>query len=241
MVSKEQAAKEKRIADGVKEILVFRGFKVTNTVQDEDYIDVYGEKTEEGEKITVLARFFKNPQIGVKVIRELGKLQKEKDISETILVVESALTHYAKKEAVKLGIEIISSTNPLFNIFSHELVPKHEILTPEEVEEFLNKYKIKKHQIPKILETDPAVKSIQAKPGDIIRIIRNPELGEAGYYYRYVIKSASRLKLSETAPKKKKTRSKKARKVEIEEEEEEEVEEVEKTLPLEGDEEIFNL
>ena len=56
VVSKEQAAKEKRIADGVKEILAFRGFKVTNTVQDEDYIDVYGEKTEEGGKITIDTR-----------------------------------------------------------------------------------------------------------------------------------------------------------------------------------------
>lgn len=239
MVSKEQEAKEKRITDGVKEILAFRGYKVTKVEQLEDYIDFYGDKIEDEETVTVLVRFFKNPQIGVKVIRELGKLQKEKNINTTILVVESALTHYAKKEAIKLGIEIISSTNPLFNIFSHELVPKHEIMTPEEIEEFLTKYKIKKHQIPKILETDPAVKTIQAKPGDIIRIIRNPELGEDGYYYRYVIKSASRLKLTETSTKPKRSRSKRVKKEEIEEDEE--PEEVVEEEELVEEEEIFNL
>jgi DNA-directed RNA polymerase subunit H (RpoH/RPB5) len=208
---KEQLAKEKRIASGVKEILEFRGFKITKIKENDDFIDVYAVKVgEDDEKKTALARFPKNPQVGVKTIRVLGKLQAEEELDEALLIAESPLTHYAKKESVKLGIEIISSTNPLFNIFDHEVVPHHNKLTNKEIRSFLINYQIEKHQIPKILETDPAVKAIQAKPGDVLRIVRNPVMGEQGAYYRVVIKSTSRLRLTDVASKKKKTATKKS-------------------------------
>ena len=216
MVTKEQLAKEERILKGVKEMLEFRGFKIKKTNEDDEFLDVYAEKKqEEGDNITAIARFPKNPQIGVKTIRTLGKLQEEEGLDEALLIAESALTHYAKKESVKLGIEIISSTHPLFNIFDHELVPQHIKLKTKEIKSFLDKYQIEKHQIPKILENDPAVKAIQAKPGDVIKIIRNPELGDEGAYYRVIIKSSSRLRLSDdkgTAKKKVIVKSKEATK-----------------------------
>jgi len=212
LVSKEQHAKEKRIIKGVKEILEFRGYEIEKTREDDDYLDVYGNRiTEDGEKLVILARFPKNPQIGVKTIRTLGKLQQEEEIDNALLVAEAPLTHYAKKESVKLGIEIISSTNPLFNIFDHEMVPQHIKMTSKEIKSFLNRYQIAKYQIPKILETDPAIKAIQAKAGeagDVIKIIRNPAMGEHGCYYRVVIKSASRLRLSDTTKAKAKTTTK---------------------------------
>ncbi|MHA1218698.1 MAG: DNA-directed RNA polymerase subunit RpoH/Rpb5 C-terminal domain-containing protein [Candidatus Heimdallarchaeaceae archaeon] len=206
MSSKEQKAKEKRITDGVKEILEFRGFQIKNTKEDDDFLDIYAEKiSEKKEKITAIARFPKNPQIGVKLIRLLGKLQEEEKLGEALLIAESPLTHYAKKESVKLGIEIISSNNPLFNIFDHAMVRQHVKLKSPEIKYFLERYQIEKHQIPKILESDAAVKAIQAKPGDIIKIVRNPDMGENGSYYRVVIKSTSRLRLVETGTIKKKT------------------------------------
>ncbi|MCK5140719.1 MAG: hypothetical protein KAQ70_00860, partial [Candidatus Heimdallarchaeota archaeon] len=210
MANKEQLAKEQRIASGVKEILEFRGFKITTINEDDEFMDVYAEKIgQDDEKKTALARFPKNPQVGVKTIRVLGKLQAEEEIDEALLIAEAPLTHYAKKESVKLGIEIISSTNPLFNIFDHEVVPHHNKLNNKEIRSFLINYQIAKHQIPKILETDPAVRAIQAKPGDVLRIIRNPIMGEQGAYYRVVIKSTSRLRLTDVAAKKKKTTVKK--------------------------------
>ena len=206
MSSKEQKAKEKRIMDGVKEILEFRGFQIKNTKEDDDFLDMYADKiSEEKEKITAIARFPKNPQIGVKLIRLLGKLQEEEKLGEALLIAESPLTHYAKKESVKLGIEIISSNNPLFNIFEHAMVRQHVKLKSPEIKYFLERYQIDKHQIPKILESDAAVKAIQAKPGDVIKIVRNPDMGENGSYYRVVIKSTSRLRLLETGTIKKKT------------------------------------
>jgi len=229
--SKEQKAKEKRIIDGVKEILEFRGFQINNTKEDDDFLDVYAKKlNEDKETVTAIARFPKNPQIGVKLIRLLGKLQEEEELSEALLIAESPLTHYAKKESVKLGIEIISSTNPLFNIFDHGLVRQHVKLNPRNIKGFLERYQIQKHQIPKILENDAAVKAIQAKPGDVIKINRNPDMGENGAYYRVVIKSTSRLRLVETGTPKKKIAKKVAPKKPKETPEKQEAETKPKTV-----------
>ncbi|RLI30412.1 DNA-directed RNA polymerase subunit H [Candidatus Bathyarchaeota archaeon] len=75
-----------------------------------------------------------------------------------------------------------------FKIFDHILVPKHEILSKEEAEELLKKYRIKPYHLPKIKDTDPAVKALGAKPGDIIKITRkSPTAGEA-VYYRFVVR-----------------------------------------------------
>ena len=75
-----------------------------------------------------------------------------------------------------------------FNVFNHVLVPKHEILSEKEKEELLKRYKIKPYHLPKIKDTDPAVRALGAKPGDIIKIVRkSPTAGEA-VYYRFVVR-----------------------------------------------------
>jgi DNA-directed RNA polymerase subunit H len=74
-----------------------------------------------------------------------------------------------------------------FNVLEHELVPKHEILSEEEKKELLKKYNITEKQLPKILASDPVVKAIGAKPGDVIRIIRNSHVAGRSVYYRIVV------------------------------------------------------
>lgn len=71
-------------------------------------------------------------------------------------------------------------------ILKHELVPKHIVLTKEEKEKILKKYGVKEAQLPKILASDPVVKLIGAKPGDLIKIIRE-ENGKKYIYYRIVV------------------------------------------------------
>ncbi len=75
-----------------------------------------------------------------------------------------------------------------FNILSHKLVPKHEVLSEKEKEELLKKYGITLRQLPRILASDPIVKMLNAKPGDVIRIRRrSPTAGES-IYYRVVVR-----------------------------------------------------
>lgn len=75
-----------------------------------------------------------------------------------------------------------------FNILNHQLVPKHIILKECEVKDLMEKYNISPNQLPKIFTNDAVIKSIGAKAGDVIKIIRkSPTAGES-VYYRIVVK-----------------------------------------------------
>jgi DNA-directed RNA polymerase subunit H len=75
----------------------------------------------------------------------------------------------------------------LVNVSTHELVPKHEILSKKEAEEILQKYHLRPHELPYIRLSDPAVAVLGAKPGDIVRIERKSSTAGLCFSYRYVI------------------------------------------------------
>lgn len=70
---------------------------------------------------------------------------------------------------------------------AHYLVPKHELLKPDEEKEVLGTFGITKEQLPKIKEYDPAIQGLNAKEGDIIRILRTDN--GKNTYYRIVVGS----------------------------------------------------
>jgi DNA-directed RNA polymerase subunit H len=93
-----------------------------------------------------------------------------------------------KKEIKKAKVEQAPEKAPQpFDIFAHELVPKHEILSKEEAEEVLTKFHVKPYKLPHIKASDPAVKAIGGKPGDIIKITRKSPTAGYAFYYRYVV------------------------------------------------------
>jgi DNA-directed RNA polymerase subunit H len=69
----------------------------------------------------------------------------------------------------------------------HMLVPKHELLSKEEAEEVLKVLNVRKEQLPKIRADDPIAKEIGAKPGDIVRIVRDSPTAGKSVVYRLVI------------------------------------------------------
>lgn len=74
------------------------------------------------------------------------------------------------------------------DILKHELVPPHIILSEEEKEEVMKKYKVKNlKQFPRILSSDPVVKALGGKPGDLIKIIRKSKTAGETIYYRVVV------------------------------------------------------
>ena len=75
----------------------------------------------------------------------------------------------------------------MFEIFEHVLVPKHEILSEKEKSQLLAQYKIQPYKMPQIKATDPAVKAIGARPGDLLRIIRKSATSGKHIAYRYVV------------------------------------------------------
>ena len=69
---------------------------------------------------------------------------------------------------------------------SHEIVPRHIILTEEESKKVLEDYQSTKSQLPKLLSTDPVAKYYGMKSGDICRIIRHSPMTGESIYYRMV-------------------------------------------------------
>lgn len=74
-----------------------------------------------------------------------------------------------------------------YDIFKHQLVPKHELLSKKEAEELMQEFHIQPYQLPYIKATDAASQTLSAKAGDVLKITRkSPTAGEV-VVYRYVV------------------------------------------------------
>lgn len=125
--------------------------------------------------------------VGIVAMNALYKVMKEKEIDRALVVTEGRYTHAVKQGAKKKNVELLPKSFPVFDIFEHTLVPKHEILTEKEQNQLLAKYKIQPYQMPQVKSSDPAVKAIGAKPGDILRIIRKSSTAGEHIAFRYVV------------------------------------------------------
>jgi DNA-directed RNA polymerase subunit H len=125
--------------------------------------------------------------VGIAMMNALYKLLEEKGLERAIVITEGRFTHAAKQGAKKRKVELLPKSFPVFEIFDHKLVPKHEILSEKEKSQILAQYKIQPYQMPQIKSTDPAVKAIGAKPGDILKVIRKSATAGEHIAYRYVV------------------------------------------------------
>lgn len=78
-------------------------------------------------------------------------------------------------------------TKEKIDITQSILVPKHIKLKQEEVNELLQKYNISLRQLPKISVKDPASKLLEAKVGDVLKIIRKSPTASQSEFYRAVV------------------------------------------------------
>lgn len=73
------------------------------------------------------------------------------------------------------------------NITKHKLVPKHEILNDDEIENLLDKYKLScRYKLPTISKDDPIVKYYNFKKNSICKITRNNPNCSNDIFYRCV-------------------------------------------------------
>lgn len=72
-------------------------------------------------------------------------------------------------------------------LLEHEFMPKHELLSEEEERKVLERFGVQKANLPKIFRTDPAIRHLKAKQGNIIKITRDSKTAEKTIYYRVVV------------------------------------------------------
>ncbi|MCY3413304.1 MAG: DNA-directed RNA polymerase subunit H [Candidatus Heimdallarchaeota archaeon] len=104
-------------------------------------------------------------------------------IDEGWIVAVKRFTYTADREAAEGNIKLLKKNHPIFNIYSHRLVPEHQLMSKEEIKEMLKSYNAKLKHLPRIYEDDHGVLVLGAKPGDVVRIIRNKD----SYAYRIVV------------------------------------------------------
>ena len=183
----EKAGKGESVEERKAEVLIkLRKYKLIKKEKHEGAIAYIIDIPEDKQKAIVWC-ILNEATVGIAAMNTLYKVMKEKEIDRAIVSTEGRYTHAVKTGAKKKNVELLPKSFPVFDIFEHALVPRHEILTENEQNELLAKYKIKPYQMPQIKSTDPAVKAIGAKPGNILRIIRKSSTAGEHIAYRYVV------------------------------------------------------
>ena len=181
------STKGETVEERKAEVLVkLRKYKLIKKEKFEGAFGYVVEIPEEKEKAIIWC-ILDQATVGIVAMNQLYKVMKDKELERAIVITEGRYTHAVKQGAKKRKVELLLKSFPVFDIFEHALVPRHEILTPEERESLLAKYKVQPYQMPQITSTDPAVKAIGAKPGDVLRIIRKSSTAGEHLAYRYVV------------------------------------------------------
>ena len=126
-------------------------------------------------------------KVGVKTIKQYCEMMKEASVSHAILVVKQGVTPFAKTALQEMAstylIEHFRDAELLVDVTEHRLVPAHALLSPEDRQALLDRYKLRAEQLPRIQRTDPVARYYGLKVGEVIKIIRPSET--AGRYVTY--------------------------------------------------------
>ena len=168
-------------------LMKLRGYKLIKREEQEDAVRFVAKLPRKKKRRVIILCLLAVKVVGVLYVRKMAKIMEEVGAENGIIVANVRYTHAARRDAKKYHIELIPRVFPSFNIFKHELVPKHEVVSPEEAEKLLKKYRIKGHQLPRIKASDVAVIAIGAKLGDIIKITRDSLTAGKHVTYRFVV------------------------------------------------------
>ena len=107
----------------------------------------------------------------------------KEEINETLV---NCLKHIWETDGIFIIIQNMKRLQ--FNILNHTLVPKHRVMTLEEVNIIKEKYNINDNtQFPDISRFDPVAQAICIRPGEICEIIRPSKTAIQAPYYRICV------------------------------------------------------
>ncbi|KAF9484330.1 RPB5 subunit of DNA-directed RNA polymerase [Pholiota conissans] len=202
----DETAKLWKVNRTVHELVKDRGFQVSDEeinmdlqrfrdsyanssgVVDRQQLNFYTtSRTNPSDQIFVF--FSDEKSVGVKSMRKLLNILEEKSIQRGIIVFPGNMTPSARKVILAMSseyrLEEFSEADLLVNIVHHTLVPRHEVLTPEEKKILLEKYRLKETQLPRIQLADPVARYYGLRRGQVVKITRPSET--SGRYASYRI------------------------------------------------------
>jgi len=165
-------------------IIKYRGFEVEE-VEEKDGMMVYYMESD-GKKL-IMHVLLGESTIGIAYVRQLRDALEEEDADGGLIVGDGKYTYSARSNAPGMNIELIPATIPTFDIFEHDIVPLHEIVSEEKKKELVKTYHAEPYQFPWIKSDDPISVILGAKPGDILKITQKSETAGISESYRYVV------------------------------------------------------
>ena len=201
-MNKDDLSRLFKVWKTIKKMMEVRGYEKDNEKIDyDDWISkIRKEKIMKGifrkkdvidpnKKIILYYQYFPDQKVNTDYIKQYLNLMRETKVNSGIIIISGKLSQQAKQKLQEINqelqVEIFTVNELVVNITEHELVPKHILLSKEDKEILLKRYKIKENQLPKILVTDPVARFLGLKRGDVVKIIRNSET--AGRYITYRI------------------------------------------------------
>jgi DNA-directed RNA polymerase I, II, and III subunit RPABC1 len=145
---------------------------------------------------SIWVEFNAEESVGLKHLREYMQHLVNGSFYSGVLVCMKPVTGMAARllrgsssmaDGPKGGMEVFVEQDLLVNITKHELVPKHVLLSDEEKQQLLKRYRLKATQLPRIQSTDPVAKYLGLKRGAVVKIIRKSETAGRYASYRWVI------------------------------------------------------
>ncbi|MBW0511092.1 hypothetical protein O181_050807 [Austropuccinia psidii MF-1] len=191
-----------RVNRTIKELVRDRGYEVSqeeievsledfkNQWQDTQNNDRSGlnfaaQLPDSNERIYVF--YADEKSVGIKTMRKFIGVLDDRKIESGILIYPQAMTPSANKVMVSMAqqfsLEAFQDSELLVNITHHIMVPRHEVMKPDEKKALLARYRLKDTQLPRIQLNDPVARYYGLKRGQVVRIIRPSET--AGRYVSY--------------------------------------------------------
>jgi len=145
---------------------------------------------------TIWVEFNADENVGMKQLREYMAHLVNGSFHSGIMITVKPMTGMAIRllrgatslsDGPKGGVEVFIEQDLLVNITKHELVPKHVLLSDEEKQQLLQRYRLKQTQLPRIQSTDPVAKYLGLRRGAVVKIIRKSETAGRYASYRWVI------------------------------------------------------
>jgi DNA-directed RNA polymerase subunit H (RpoH/RPB5) len=179
-ITKAKTLEEKRAALIIK----YRNLTIDSREKDEGKIVFHLSR---GENKFLMHILLGKSTIGIAYLRELRNELEKNNATSGIIVGDGKYTYSARSSASKLNLELIPKTLPTFDVFEHQLVPLHTIVSKEEKEELKKRYHAEPYRFPWIKASDPISIILGAKPGDVLKITQKSETAGKYNSYRYVV------------------------------------------------------
>ncbi|KAF2195281.1 RPB5 subunit of DNA-directed RNA polymerase [Zopfia rhizophila CBS 207.26] len=145
---------------------------------------------------TIWVEFNSDENVGLKQLRDYMQHLMNGNFYSGIMVCAKPMTGMALRllrgssgmdEGPKGGVEVFVEQDLLVNITKHQLVPKHVLLSKEEKQQLLERYRLRETQLPRIQVTDPVAKYLGLRRGQVVKIIRKSETAGRYASYRWAI------------------------------------------------------